>query len=229
MQPYFLPYIGYFQLINSVDTFVIYDSVNFIKKGWINRNNFLIENYPKLISIPLEGASQNKLINTINVKKEKDYKKVLNSIESNYSKASNFVEYFPSFREIFNKTDECSISTFNFDLMNWAIQNMNVKTEFIFSSNLNINHDLKGQDKIIEICKKLNASTYVNLPGGKVLYEEKIFLQENINLKFLESGSHEYLHVKTKKFYSNLSFLDVLMNVDKHDLKKLLDNYKLVK
>lgn len=229
MQPYFLPYIGYFQLINSVDTFVIYDSVNFIKKGWINRNNFLIENYPKLISIPLEGASQNKLINTINVKKEKDYKKVLNSIESNYSKACNFGEYFPSFKNIFNKPGQCSISTFNFDLMNWAIQNMNVKTEFIFSSNLNINHDLKGQDKIIEICKKLNASTYVNLPGGKVLYEEKIFLQENINLKFLESGSHEYLHVKTKKFYSNLSFLDVLMNVDKHDLKKLLDNYKLVK
>ena len=90
MQPYFLPYIGYFQLINSVDTFVIYDSVNFIKKGWINRNNFLIENYPKLISIPLEGASQNKLINTINVKKEKDYKKVLNSIESNYSKSLQF-------------------------------------------------------------------------------------------------------------------------------------------
>ena len=228
MQPYFLPYIGYFQLINSVDTFVIYDSVNFIKKGWINRNNFLIENYPKLISIPLEGASQNKLINTINVKKEKDYKKVLNSIESNYSKSFNFGEYFPSFKNIFNKPGQCSISTFNFDLMNWAIQNMNVKTEFIFSSNLNINHDLKGQDKIIEICKKLNASTYVNLPGGKVLYEEKIFLQENINLKFLESGSHEYSHVKTKQFYSNLSFFDILMNVDNHHLKKSLNNYKLV-
>lgn len=227
MQPYFLPYIGYFQLINSVDVFVIYDNVNFIKKGWINRNNFLIENHPKLISIPLDGASQNKLINEINLKKGKTYKKVLNSIEFNYSKASNFVEYFHGFREIFNKTDECSISTFNFDLMRWAIQDLNVKTEFVFSSNLNIDHDLKGQDKIVEICKKLNASTYINLPGGKGLYDDKIFNQENINLKFLEPVAHEYSQCKTKKFYSNLSFFDALMNVENHHLKTLLNNYKL--
>lgn len=227
MQPYFLPYIGYFQLINSVDVFVIYDNVNFIKKGWVNRNNFLIENYPKLISIPLEGASQNKLINKINVKKDKDYKKVLNSIESNYSKASNFGEYFTSFKNIFEKSEQCSISTFNFDLMKWAIQNLSVKTEFIFSSNLNIDHDLRGQDKIIEICKKLNASTYINLPGGRVLYNNNIFNQENINLKFLEPGFHEYSHAKTKKFYSNLSFFDVLMNVENHHLKKILNNYIL--
>jgi hypothetical protein len=229
MQPYFLPYIGYFQLINSVDVFVIYDNVNFIKKGWINRNYFLIENYPKLISIPLEGASQHKLIDKINVKKEKDYQKILKSIESSYSKASNFGNYFPSFKNIFEKPSQCSISTFNFDLMKLAIQNLSVKTEFIFSSNLNIDHDLKGQDKIIEICKKLNASTYINLPGGKGLYEQKIFRQKNINLKFLEPGFHEYSHVKTKKFYSNLSFFDVLMNMDNHHLKKLLNNYKLVK
>jgi hypothetical protein len=111
--------------------------------------------------------------------------------------------------------------------MKWAIQDLNLKTEFIFSSNLNIDHDLKGQDKIIEICKKLNASTYINMPGGKGLYDDKIFNQENINLKFLEPGAHEYSQCKTKKFYSNLSFFDALMNVENHYLKTLLNNYKL--
>ena len=77
MQPYFFPYIGYFQLINAVDIFVFYDDVNFIKKGWVNRNNVLVNGQAKLITVPLEGASQNLLINQINLTITNKWKKNL--------------------------------------------------------------------------------------------------------------------------------------------------------
>lgn len=102
MQPYFFPYIGYWQLISSVDNFIIYDDVNYIKKGWINRNNILIDGRPHQITLPLKKASQNKKINEIELLNDKIKKdKILPTIEKSYSKAPHFAEILPLLKSIF--------------------------------------------------------------------------------------------------------------------------------
>ena len=101
MQPYFFPYIGYFQLINAVDKFIIYDDVNYIKKGWINRNNILVNNSPNLIQVPLIAASQNRLIKDILVVDENNWKdKLLKTIYFNYKKAPFFDQIFSLLEEV---------------------------------------------------------------------------------------------------------------------------------
>ena len=102
MQPYFFPYIGYFQLIRAVDVFVVYDNVNYIKKGWINRNNILSNGKSQRITLPLEHASQNKLINQIEVGGRN---KILQSVRFNYSKAPCFDDVYPVIEDIFMQTE----------------------------------------------------------------------------------------------------------------------------
>lgn len=101
MQPYFLPYIGYFQLINAVDTFVLLDDVNYINKGWINRNQLLLNGKAHLFTLPLQKASQNKLINQLELSNETKWKdKLLKTIETAYKKAPQFHLVFPLISQI---------------------------------------------------------------------------------------------------------------------------------
>ena len=101
MQPYFFPYIGYFQLINLVDVFVVYDDVNYIKKGWINRNNILINKKSFLFSLPLQNMSQNKLINEIFLVEDTNWRiSLLNTIQITYKNAPYFDEVYSLIEEI---------------------------------------------------------------------------------------------------------------------------------
>lgn len=119
MQPYFMPYIGYWQLMNAVDKYVIYDDVNFIKRGWIHRNRILINGEPRYINIPMLGVSQNKLINEIEVNQaELSTGKTLRSIEEAYKRAPYYDAVFPLMKEILNcgRENIASLLSFPFRL-----------------------------------------------------------------------------------------------------------------
>ena len=110
MQPYIFPYIGYFQLIKAVDKFVLYDDVNFINRGWINRNRILVNGQDSMFTIPLKDASQNKLINEIDVNWDNNWKgKFLKTIEQAYKKAPFYEKILP----IIEKTIEVQEVQFN--------------------------------------------------------------------------------------------------------------------
>lgn len=94
MQPYLFPYIGYFQLLNAVDMFVVFDDVNFIKKGWINRNNILVNRQKYLFTVPLKDASQNKLIKEVQIADDGWQEKFLKTVAQSYKKAEFFDEAF---------------------------------------------------------------------------------------------------------------------------------------
>lgn len=164
MQPYFLPYIGYFQLIKAVDKYVIYDDVNYIKKGWINRNNILCNGQAHLFSISLRGASQNKLINEIEI--SDDFSKFRKMIELSYRKAPYFEEVFKLLNSIIDYPNK-NLSLFLANSIKEICKYLSIDTEIIFSSEIEKNNDLKGQEKILEICKILQAKTYINAIGGQ--------------------------------------------------------------
>ena len=231
MQPYFFPYIGYFQLINAVDKFILYDDVTFIKQGWINRNYILANKQKHLISLPLSKISQNKLISETFINKSEItrwYKKFLLSIERQYKKSPNYKEVFELIVSIFEYVNQVAIiSEFNKLSIERINEYLEIRTEIENSSRKYNNENLSGQDRIIDICKKENATIYINAIGGTELYDKKKFKNSNINLYFLKPKYISYKQ-QNNKFIPNLSIIDVMMFNSKEEINKMLDNYELI-
>ncbi|MCD0471078.1 WbqC family protein [Flavobacterium sp. JAS] len=227
MQPYFLPYIGYFQLISAVDTFVIYDDVNFIKRGWINRNNILVNEKQFLFSIDLKGASQNKLINQIEIVANPNWKKdLLKTLRLAYVRAPFFEKVFPVLQDIIMQ-EEINLSKLIIYSLSKICDFLSIKTDVIISSEIAKDSNLKGQDKIIEICKKLNATTYINAIGGLALYDKELFLKHDISLNFIKSNPVNYSQFKGN-FIPYLSIIDIMMFNSPERIKDFLNQYELI-
>lgn len=227
MQPYFIPYIGYWQLMNAVDKYVIYDDVNFIKRGWINRNRILINGIPGYINVPMLGSSQNKHINEIGVNAdEKIAEKNLHTIRNSYKKAAYFEEVYPLVEKIV-KCRETNLALYIAESFKIINNYLGITTELLFSSDLKKNCELKGQDKILHICDVLGATEYYNAIGGQQLYDRKIFKERQITLKFLQTDNIIYKQF-TNEFYANLSIVDVMMFNSREEVMEMLNRYTLL-
>lgn len=228
MQPYFFPYIGYFQLINAVDTFVFYDDVNFIKKGWVNRNKILSNNKVYLFTIPLVGASQNKKINEIDVLVSLKWKdKFLKNIKESYSKAPYFESTFELITGVFNGKFETISDLAVLSILHIS-EYLELPTMFSRSSlDFPESKELKGAERLLEICKTSNADTYINPIGGQELYDKEKFINDGVELYFLKSKEIQYKQFNNE-FLPWLSIIDVLMFNSKEEIKTFLNNFNLL-
>lgn len=227
MQPYFFSYIGYWQLMNAVDKYVIYDDVNYIKGGWINRNRILINDKPSFINLKMDGASPNKLIKEICLSNDNIWKKkLLKTIEISYKKAPYFKMVYPIVEEVISY-DELNLALYLENLIKKIAEYLDIKTEFVLSSNIKKDNNLKAQDKVLEISKCMGANEYYNAIGGLELYSPDIFKDNNIKLKFLRTESIDYKQFNND-FISNLSIVDVMMFNSKEEIKSFLDMYSLM-
>ena len=227
MQPYLFPYIGYFQLMKAADKFIILEDVSFINKGWINRNNMLINGKSNLFSIPLLDASQNKNINTIELSNDKKWRiKFIKTLEMAYKKAPLYTTIFPIIETII-----FSESIYISELIKNSFININkylkIDTEIITSASHYNNEDLKGQDRILDICVKEKATKYYNLIGGKDLYSKELFEKKGIELKFIKSKEIQYRQFNSE-FIPWLSIIDILMFNDLEVVNSFLENYELI-
>jgi len=227
MQPYFFPYIGYWQLINAVDKFVIYDDVNFIKGGWINRNNILYNGKVKRINLQMNGASSNKLINEIEVSDSEIFRrKLLKTIEASYKKAPYFSETYKIIEDIVNNNEKNLAKYLEYSIRRIS-EYLLITTEIIMSSDINKNNELKGQDKVIEICQILGADKYYNAIGGQELYSREDFKKMGIELKFIKTNNISYNQF-SHDFTPNLSIIDVMMFNSISEVNELLNEYTLI-
>jgi predicted methyltransferase len=226
MQPYVFPYIGYFQLINAVDKFVILDDVNFIMRGWINRNRILVNGNDYLFSVPIIKASQNKLIFECELAEGNWNEKLLKTIELNYKKAPFFEDCFETISAILNLKEKNLSKWLSFQIR--IICNyLNIKTDIVDTSRIYSNQHLKAQDKIIDICKQEGADTYYNAIGGKLLYNFDDFRKNNIEIHFLNTLSEKYSQFKND-FVPFLSIIDVMMFNDVNKIQNQLTKYELL-
>jgi hypothetical protein len=226
MQPYFLPYIGYWQLINAVDTFVIYDNIQFSRKGWFHRNNILLNRKKTLFSIPLKKDSDSLDVveRYISDSSEKEINKIIRQIENAYKKAPYFNDVFPMIREIF-LNQEKNLFEYIYNSVKDICKYLDIETKIVVSSTIDIDHNLKAQDKVISLNKKLNASKYINPIGGVELYNFEEFKKEDIELYFLESEIPEYKQFKND-FIPYLSIVDIMMFNSKNNIVDMLNDYK---
>lgn len=229
MQPYLFPYIGYFQLINAVDEFILYDNLQYTKKGWINRNRILVNGKDEYISIPLKKDSDYLSIGQRNLADSwaEERKKILNKIAECYRKAPYFTEAFPVVEKCISFEET---NLFEYILNSLKILNafLNIKTPFRISSSIHIDHTLKAENKVIAICKALNASEYLNPIGGTELYKKERFEKEGIKLNFLKTDNFEYKQYNNT-FTPFLSIIDVMMFNSRDKIKEYLNaNYSIL-
>lgn len=229
MQPYLFPYIGYFQLIKSVDKFVIYDDVQFIKGGWINRNNILVNNKKTNFVINLKNDSYTLNINEryITDKWEYERKKMIKTLNLAYAKAPNYKEAMPVLESILSQSNDKNIADFITFSLKKICEYLEIDTEFIISSQLEKENELKGQDKVIHIVKKIGGNKYINSYGGMELYSKEDFKDDGIELLFIKPQKIEYKQFN-EEFISNLSIVDILMFNSKESIIDMLDNYEVL-
>ncbi|QKZ13648.1 WbqC family protein [Spirosoma sp. KUDC1026] len=227
MQPYFLPYIGYMQLMNLADTFVLYDDVAFINRGWINRNKLLINGQEHLFTLPLKDASQNKRINEVHLADDPKWRgKLLKTIEQGYRKAPQYGAVMPITEKIINFTTD-SIADLIYASLVELNQYLGITTRLVASSSVYDNAELKAQARILDICKQEGATRYVNPIGGMELYDKPTFSEAGIELNFIRSQRVAYPQFKNE-FVPWLSILDVLMFNDVPTTKAFLTHCELI-
>lgn len=224
MQPYIFPYIGYFQLINAVDCFVIYDNIQYTKKGWINRNRILVNGKDEYFTIPLlkESDFLNVVDRHLSADWQKEKGKLLNKIKENYRKAPYFNDVIRLIEDCFNYTSN-NLFDFIFNALNKTLEYLSIKTPIVVSSTLPIDHTLKAEEKVIAICGALNATTYINPIGGTELYSKERFLQQGIQLQFIKADNIQYKQFNNE-FIPFLSIIDVMMFNSKSTITDYLNN-----
>ncbi len=227
MQPYFLPYIGYWQLMNAVDQYVVLEDVNYIKRGWVNRNRILVNGKPHYFNIQIQDASQNRLINETLLNRDRKYiEKTLHMIEFSYRKAPFFRKVFPLAEEILTY-EEVWLVPFLIHSFSVITRYLEIRTEIILSSQIEKDISLKGEERIMDICRRLGADTYYNAIGGQELYSYENFQKKDIQLAFLQPGDIRYQQFG-ETFYHNLSILDVLMFNSRETIIQMLFDYKVL-
>lgn len=224
MQPYFMPYLGYWQLMAAVDKYVVYDDVNYIKGGWVSRNNILMNGQAHMFTITLNGASPYKHFNEIEVRD--DFVKFRKMLQSCYAKAPYYAEVMPLLEKICNYDDR-TLSEFIYNSFRVILEYLDIKTELILSSTIKKDNSLHAADKVKHICHLLGADAYYNAIGGQDLYDVDDFAQDGITLKFLRTGEISYPQYRNT-FVPNLSIIDVLMFNGKETTQKVLNEYTLI-
>jgi len=233
MQPYLFPYIGYFQLLSAAKFFVFYDDVNYISRGWINRNRILQNGSPLLFSVPMIEPSQNKLILESRCNVTPQWKdKFFKALKYSYGHCSNFSKINELISDVLQcgeqGIDHLSILSIHAVCSYLDLEFDSYRSSESFSSTLKLGR----VERLCQITKSLNSSQYLNLPGGMQIYSQNEFAEYNVSLNFLcPSLSYYEQFSKNKKstsFISGLSIIDVLMYCSKPHLLDLLGSYKIV-
>jgi hypothetical protein len=229
MQPYLFPYIGYFQLIGSVDKFIVYDDVSYIKQGWINRNRILLNSADHLFTVQLKDASSYRLIKDIQVHERlhTDWKrKFYKTLENAYRKA-------PYYEPVMNlikatlESGETSISKISTESLKVVCEYLQIKTCFGESSTVYQNNHLLNAERVIDICQKENATSYTNAIGGIDLYRQEDFAAKGIRLNFLKPRPISYKQFSSE-FVPGLSIIDVMMFNSQTSITSYLKEFDLV-
>ena len=225
MQPYFFPYIGYFQLMNAVDEFVVYDNIEFTKKGWINRNRILVHGKDSYITLPLKKDSDYLDIRDRYLAKSwlSEKNKILNRVNASYRKAPHFNLVFPVIERsvLFEEGNLFAFILFSLRQVNEYLE---IQTPLLIASSITMDHGLKAEKRVVEICKARNADTYFNPIGGIRLYSNDNFKNEGMGLHFLKTNDFIYKQFDND-FVPFLSIIDVMMFNSKMEIKEYLNSF----
>jgi hypothetical protein len=226
MQPYFLPYIGYWQLLGAVDRFIVYDNIQYTKKGWINRNRFLRNGTDAHLSIPLRRGSA--ILDVVDRHLADDFapRSLLNPLAAAYRGAPLFAVTFRVI-ELVIAAGPRNLFEYLHHSITAIAAHLEIRTPLIVSSTVPIDHSLKAEQRVLALCGALGATRYINTMGGRDLYSASAFAERGIELRFLRPRPAPYRQFGDT-FVPNLSIVDVLMFNSRDTVRLMLSEYDLV-
>jgi hypothetical protein len=229
MQPYFFPYIGYWQLIHTVDCFVLFDDVQYMRHGWVNRNRILKPGGGwQYIMVPLKKHAMKELIKNVQAHPDKKWKELIIKQLAHYKKkAPYFEETKEMVSEILFRNNEQGIVSINFFTIKKLSTYLDIEKKIIISSEKNFDYsniDNAGE-WALRIAEQLGANDYINPVAGAKLFDREKFALSNINLSFLKSQDITYS--QAGDFEPSLSIIDVLMFNGIEGTKNLLRKYSI--
>ncbi len=225
-QPYFLPYIGYWQLINQADIFVISDNIQYIQRGWINRNRLLLEGKPVYFNVEISFVSRLKNIDELFISEELHLEKKRKQLFFAYHNAPYYEAGMNLFERIFAFEDK-NLARFLENSIRIVCEYLDIQTKIVRSSDLPGNELLKKEQRIFDFCERLGADTYINAIGGQELYSYEEFSARGLKLGFIKTGDVRYKQFN-QEFVPSLSILDVIMFNDKDSIREMLGNYTII-
>jgi len=230
MQPYLFPYVGYWQLMAAVDRFVIYDDVQFMKSGWINRNSLRVNGDRWLFTLPLHGASPNVTIREVLVAERgfaRWFKKFRRTLQQAYAKAAHRDLGLALVDRVLADAAGRSIDEVNRQALLAVRDALSLPTEIVDTSAAYGNDTLRAQTRVLDICRRERAATYVNAIGGVELYDEESFAAKGLALRFLQPELTPYSQLG-EGFTPSLSVLDLLMNEGPEGAKAIIGGGRLM-
>lgn len=195
MQPYYYPYVGYFELIKAVDKFVFLNDVQYIRRGWINRNRIKWNKEWKYLTVPVKKCDRSTLIKDIKISNQEWKAKHISSLTYSYK---NILDH-PCFQYL-EKINTLSLCDLLIHTVEHTARFLGIKTEFLNSCDYS--NKQKKQGLIIDMCKQLGAKTYINAVGGQHLYSKEEFEDNGITLEFMKPTNNP----------NKLSILDLIFN-----------------
>jgi len=243
-----MPYLGYFQAIATVDKYILYENLTFIKDAWMNRNKLMLNNgLLSMFSVPLSAKSSNLYIREVKIDNTQKWsEKLLKTIYLNYKKAVCFEETYQLLEKLLQKKYEYLYQLNAYTIVSIS-RHLGIQTEIVFDNNsyLALEEKLEHKDysllpylnkttpekktaRVIAMCKMENADIFINAIGGLELYSKEEFAQYGINLKFIKMNSDIVYPQFSKKFVPNLTILDVMMFNSVEEISKMLDKYELI-
>ena len=226
MQPYWFPYLGYFQLFNAVDRFMLLDVVNHKPRGWVNRNRILINHRPRWLNLPLANASKNILIQDLQCHdKEKFSIKLLKTLHDAYAKAPYFPYAMPVFEAILTDPQTSFVSSIE-SMLKHIGSYLAIDTPIIRASQQTLENSSARKNRIIALCQQQDAQQCINLAGGETIYNKQHFADCKIELMFMRMRPLKYDQYK-EPFSPSLSIIDVMMFNSPKKIQEYLKHYDL--
>lgn len=247
MQPYFFPYLGYFQAMHAVDKYILHDRLHYIKEGFVHRNRYLtVGGDVKFFNIAIRKKSSYSLIGDVRVADHVPWRgKIKEQLKQNYRRAPFFEKVFPLVEKVVD-ADTDFLAEINAksiamvrdylgipcELIPNAENYMDVEAQLqsIYAGELGGQFEIeKKAMRMMMVCQKENARIFINAIGGRDLYDPDQFRSRGVDLYFVQSEIVEYKQCGTKPFQANLSILDVLFNCSREEVRDMLSCYDLIK
>lgn len=232
MQPYFFPYLPYFQLANAVDRFVFFDDVQHIRRGWVHRNRVLVNGAAHTITLPVEKGRRADFIQEKRFAPDAadDVARIAKTLENAYARAPFQKEMTALFARVAGEvTADAPIAPVLAASVIETSRALGLSTAFLWSSDLSVGADLRGQAKILAICKRLGAARYINPIGGAALYDPAAFRDAGVDLRFLRAAPPAaYPQPGGGPFEPDLSILDMIAAISGGGAAGRLDAYTLI-
>lgn len=233
MQPYFYPYLGYFSLIKHTDHWIVFDTVQYIEHGWINRNQIIHPSKPETMyfTVPLQKHSRETSIKNIYIENTSNYQeKILGQLNASYKKRA------PYFKTVYSMVEDALYQNFkdivslNVYTLNQICKYLNIPFHYDIYSQMNLNiSPVHGPgDWALNISIALGADEYINPPGGMDIFNPEDFKSHNIQLSFLKINLKPYSQKKAR-FFESLSILDVMMFNPPKIINTMLDDFVILK